>query len=211
VWADRRAAGEALSRLLSGRSDLAGALVLGLPRGGTIVAGPVARALGAEVDACLVRKLGVPDQPELAFGAIASGGIRVFNEEIVDQAGITVQEVATIAACEERELAWRETAYRSGRPPLRPVGRDIVLVDDGLATGATMRAAIRAMRAAGARRIVVAVPVASSRAVRELARDVDEVITLETPRQFVAVGAHYGEFSPPSDDEVRAALRSECP
>ncbi len=209
MWVDRRAAGEALGRLLSGRSDLAGALVLGLPRGGTIVACPVARALGAEVDACLVRKLGVPDQPELAFGAIASGGVRVLNEEIVRHAGITRREIAAIAAREERELAWRETAYRSGRPPLRPEGRDIVLVDDGLATGATMRAAIQAMRAAGARRIVVAVPVASPHTVREIARDRVEVIALETPGQFVAVGAHYSDFAPPSDDEVRSALQSD--
>jgi putative phosphoribosyl transferase len=184
----------------------AGVIVLALPRGGVPVAFEVARALDAALDVLLVRKLGVPQQPELAMGAIAAGGVRVLHQAVVDALGITPEVVDAVAAREGAELARREDAYRSGRPPLDVAGRTVVVVDDGLATGSTMRAAVAALRALQAGRIVVAVPVGAQETCQALAGDADEVVCVEAPAHFQAVGQWYDDFAPTTDDEIRALL-----
>ena len=204
-FADRTEAGRALARALA-RHAGPETLVLALPRGGVPVAAEVARALEAPLDVFLVRKLGVPGHEELAFGAIASGGIRVYNDEIVRLANLDAGAIERVAADEARELDRRERAYRRGRAAPSPRGRDVIVVDDGLATGATMRAAVRALRRLAPRRIVVAVPVASEEAVADLAREADDVVSVETPRPFHGVGAWYRDFSQTTDEEVRAVL-----
>lgn len=188
---------------LAGRDDV---LVLALPRGGIPVAHEVARALGAPLDVFLARKLGVPGQPELAMGAIASGGVRVLHQAVVDALRITPQEIEEVAAREAAELARREQAYRVGRPSLEVAGRTVAVVDDGLATGATMRAAVTALRARLPARIVVAVPVGARETCEELAREADEVVCVHQPRAFVAVGQWYDDFSQTTDDQIRALL-----
>ena len=205
-FADRRDAGRALAKALAGRHADDDVVVLALPRGGVPVAVEIARALGAPLDVFLVRKLGVTGQEELAFGAIASGGVRVFNDDIVRLARLDESEIERVSRAERLELERRASLYRAGRgePELR--GRTALLVDDGLATGATMRAAVQALRALGPSRIVVAVPVGSREAVAALADQADEVVCLETPEPFHGVGAWYGDFSQTSDEEVRAAL-----
>jgi putative phosphoribosyl transferase len=218
AFPDRAGAGQALTaRLghlagpsgpLSGVAGEAGVIVLGLPRGGVPVAYEVAQALGAPLDVLLVRKLGAPQQPELAMGAIAAGGVRVVHQAVVDLLGITPDIVDEVAAREGAELARREQAYRAGRPPLDVAGRTVVVVDDGLATGSTMRAAVAALRALSAGRIVVAVPVGARETCRELALEADEVVCLRTPADFHAVGQFYDDFSPTTDDEIRALLGS---
>ena len=211
VYANRVEAGEVLAdrlRHYAGRSDL---VVLGLPRGGVPVAAAVARALDAPLDVLVVRKVGVPGHRELAMGAIASGGARVLSPELIAELGISEAQVAAIIAEEERELARREQAFRRGRAPLVVRDRTVILVDDGLATGSTMRAAVQAMRELGATRIVVAVPVGSTEACRELATIADEVICALIPRSFYAVGAWYLDFSDTTDDEVRSLLQSAAP
>jgi predicted phosphoribosyltransferase len=208
AYANRVEAGEILATRLghyAGRSDV---LVLGLPRGGVPVAAAVARALGAPLDVLVVRKVGVPGHRELAMGAIASGGARVLSRDLIAELGISDTQVAAIIAEEERELARREQAFRHGRAPLVIRDRTVILVDDGLATGSTMRAAVQAMRALGATRIVVAVPVGSAEACSELASIADEVICARIPRSFYAVGAWYLDFSDTTDDEVRSLLRA---
>jgi len=184
----------------AGRSDV---LVLALPRGGVPVAFEVAAALAAPLDVFLVRKLGFPGQPELAMGAIASGGIRVVNESIVRELQLDDGLIDRVAAREEAELARRELAYRGERPPPELEGRTVVLVDDGLATGATMRAAAEAVRARGPRRVVVAVPAAPPQAVAGLRDVADDIVTLLTPEPFHAVGLWYEDFREVPDDEVR--------
>jgi predicted phosphoribosyltransferase len=206
VFEDRVHAGRELARLLgryAGRDDV---LVLALPRGGVPVGFEIARALGAPLDVFVVRKLGTPGQEELALGAIASGGMRVLNAEIVASLGLPPSAIDRIAAREQVELARRERTYRGDRP-LPPVGgRTVIVVDDGLATGATMRAAVAALRQMGCGRIVVAVPVGAAESVAALREVADEVVCAATPAPFYGVGMWYGEFAQTSDDEVRALL-----
>jgi putative phosphoribosyl transferase len=207
---DRREAGQTLARELSRLRDRSDVVVLGLPRGGVAVAHEVAAALGAPLDVFVVRKLGVPGHEELAMGAIASGGVRVLNEELVDQLGIDQTTIDEVAAREGRELVRREEAYRGrlGAPELR--GRTAILVDDGIATGSTMRAAIIALKQHEPGRIVVASPVAAPSICRELRGQVDEVVCVMTPEPMLAIGAWYEDFAQMSDEEVRAILeRSE--
>jgi predicted phosphoribosyltransferase len=170
------------------------------------VAFEVAEALDAPLDVFLVRKLGLPGQEELAMGAIASGGVRVLNDYVVQALQIPKEVIDAIAAREQDELERRERAYRGNRPPPDVRGRTVILVDDGLATGATMRAAVAALRQERAGRIVVAVPVASPDVCAELGREVDEIVCLETPEPFYAVGYWYQDFSPTTDEEVRDLL-----
>jgi predicted phosphoribosyltransferase len=204
---DRAHAGRVLGERL--RDPYAGAadvLVLGLPRGGVPVAFEVARILAAPLDVFVVRKLGVPGHEELAMGAIASGGTRVLNESVVAALGLGEEEIARAAAVEGDELGRRERAYRGDRGPVDTSGCTVILVDDGLATGSTMRAAAVAVRAQSPERVVVAVPVAARQTCDELGVDADEVVCLQTPEPFYAVGAWYEDFAPTSDDEVRRLL-----
>jgi predicted phosphoribosyltransferase len=180
--------------------------VLALPRGGVVVGFELARELGLPLDIQLVRKLGVPGREELAMGAIAGDGTRVLNSALIAQLGITEQEIASIAVRERRELERRERAYRDGRAAMDVSGRTVILVDDGLATGATMRVAALAVRARRPGRIVVAVPVGAKDVCDMLAEIVDEVVCPAGSGTFPAVGAAYDDFSQVSDDEVRELL-----
>ncbi len=203
---DRSEAGRLLGERLreyAGRDDV---VVLALPRGGVPVGFEVADALGAPLDVFVVRKLGVPGHEELAFGAVASGGVRVLNASVVDAALMGSDDVERVARRELVEVERREAAYRGGRPPVDVEGKVAILVDDGLATGASMRAAIRAVRQRNPSRIVVAVPTAAASTCDELAREVDEIVCLRTPEPFYAVGLWYDDFSQTSDDEVRELL-----
>jgi predicted phosphoribosyltransferase len=186
-------------------------IVLGLPRGGVPVAAEVADALGAPLDVLVVRKLGVPGHVELAFGAIASGGARVINPDVLAVAALSDAAVAAVIAAETRELTRREQRYRGACPPLPLRGRTAVVVDDGLATGATMRAAVRALRELGAARVIAAAPVGSEEACALLARDADVVVCPTVPRRFHAVGAWYADFAPVSDEAVAALLGGGSP
>ncbi len=206
TFADRTEAGQRLARALhayAGRADL---LVLALPRGGVPVAFEVARALRAPLDLLLVRKLGVPGQEELAMGAIASGGIRVLNREVIAATGVGEARIEAAAAREQRELERRATAYRGDRPPAEIAGRCIILIDDGLATGATMRAALAALRPQHPGALVVAVPVAPRDTLSRLRAEADDVVCLEAPDDFYAIGAWYRDFGQLDDDQVRDLL-----
>jgi predicted phosphoribosyltransferase len=203
---DRRDAGKQLAARLMhyrGRTDV---LVLGLPRGGVPVAYEVARGLQVPLDVFVVRKLGAPGHEELAMGAIASGGVQVINQDVVHQLQISQLDIEAAALRETLELERRERDYRNGCPPLEVHGRTAILIDDGLATGATMRAAIAALRQRDAGKIVVAVPVAAPRTCAEMERYVDEMVCLLTPQDFQAVGEWYEDFSQTSDQEVRHLL-----
>ena len=205
-FADRSAAGRELAKRLSryaGRKDI---VVLGLPRGGVPVAYEVAAALAAPLDVFVVRKLGVPGHEELAMGAIASGGVRVLNERVVNEVGIDAPEIEAVADRERAELERRERAYRGERDPIDVEGKTVIVVDDGLATGATMRAAITALRDRQADTIVVAVPTGSPQTCAEIGETVDEIVCARTPEEFTAVGLWYCDFEPTSDDEVRRLL-----
>ena len=205
-FVDRREAGRVLARQLekySGRDDV---VVLALPRGGVPVAYEVASALGAPLDVFLVRKLGTPGHRELAMGAIASGGVRVLNEDVVRWYGIPEAAIEAVAREEAEELLRRERAYREGRPAPALANRIVILVDDGLATGSTMRAAAQAVRAHHPSRVVVAVPVGAPQTCRELAEVADEVICARMPEPFSAVGQWYLNFDQTDDDEVRELL-----
>jgi putative phosphoribosyl transferase len=205
-FADRSAAGRELAERLSryaGRKDI---VVLGLPRGGVPVAYEVAAALAAPLDVFVVRKLGVPGHEELAMGAIASGGVRVLNERVVNEVGIDAPEIEAVADRERAELERRERAYRGERDPIDVDGKTVIVVDDGLATGATMRAAITALRDRRADAIVVAVPTGSPQTCAEIGETVDEIVCARTPEEFTAVGVWYRDFEPTSDDEVRRLL-----
>jgi putative phosphoribosyl transferase len=205
-FTDRRDAGRRLATDLAdyaGRDDV---VVLGLPRGGVPVAYEVARSLGARLDVFVVRKLGVPGHEELAMGAIASGGVRVLNEDVVATAGIQPAEIEFVAGRELERLAAQERDFRGERPPANVGGRTAIAVDDGLATGATMRAAVIALRERGAARIVAAVPTAPGATCQALRRLADDVVCVSTPDPFLAVGLWYADFAPVSDREVRELL-----
>jgi predicted phosphoribosyltransferase len=205
-FAHRREAGIELARHLSHYKDRDDVTVLALPRGGVPVAYEVARALRAPLDVFLVRKLGVPGYRELAMGAIASGGVRVLNEDVVGWYGISPAVIESVARDEQVELDRREREYRGGRSPLDLRGRAVLLCDDGLATGSTMKAAVQAVRAQGASRIVVAVPVGAPDTCHHLAEVADELVCARMPEPFSAVGLWYHDFSPTTDAEVRALL-----
>jgi putative phosphoribosyl transferase len=206
LFRDRRDAGRKLARAMRayGSDDV---IVLALPRGGVPVAYEVARAIDAPLDVFLVRKLGAPGQPELAMGAIASGGIVFVNSDVMQAMDLPPQAIESAAAREQIELARRERVYRGQRPYPRLEGRTVILVDDGLATGSSMRAAARAVAAQKPRKIVVAVPVAAPSTCAELAREVHEVVCPYTPVDFSAVGHWYDNFTQTEDEEVQQLLR----
>ncbi len=206
VFENRRAAGRALAAELSPLSGEPALTVLGLARGGVPVAWEVAAALRAPLDAFLVRKLGVPGWPELAMGALTTGGAVVRNEDVVRAADVTEEEVQRVIDRESAELARREAVYRGDRPPAPVRGRTVILVDDGLATGASMLAAVRAVRQAGAARVVVAVPVGAAAACRRIAEEADELVCISEPADFHAVGQAYEDFTQTTDAEVCALL-----
>ena len=208
---DRFQAGRQLAAALQPYAGRPKLLVLALPRGGVPVGYEVARALNAPLDVMLVRKLGVPGHEELAMGAIASGGIRVLSDDVVKAFGIPERVIASIVAEEEEELDRRELAYRDHRPPPEVKGRTVILVDDGLATGSTMRAAAAALRAQHPERLVVAVPVAPPEICVSLRSEVDDVVCARAPEPFFAVGNWYDDFSQISDEEVRELLRAGSP
>jgi putative phosphoribosyl transferase len=206
TFPNRAEAGRRLAEKLdsyAGRDDV---IVLGLPRGGVPVAYEVARRLRVPLDVFIVRKLGVPGFEELALGAIASGGVRVLNEDVLRVLPNANELVASVTTREMAELERREQIYRDGRPAPEFLGRTVILVDDGLATGATMRAAVKALRQLGAAQIIVAVPVGAADTCRELEHEVDETVCVMAPEWFQAVGQFYDDFSQTSDDEVRQLL-----
>ncbi|OIN81524.1 phosphoribosyltransferase [Mycobacterium malmoense] len=205
TFRDRREAGRALAAELTSYRDRDGVLVFGLARGGVPVAWEVAAALHAPLDVFLVRKLGVPRWSELAMGALASGGV-VMNDDVVSSLHVTDEQVREVIASETAELARRERAYRGGRPIADPRDKVVILVDDGIATGASMLAAVRALRAAAPRSIVAAVPVGPPSTCRELAREADDVVCATMPPGFEAVGQAYADFHQINDDEVRELL-----
>jgi putative phosphoribosyl transferase len=206
LFSNRAEAGRALAERLvayQGRSDL---IVLGIPRGGVSVALEVAAALHAPLEVFVVRKLGVPGQEELAFGAISSGGVRVLNNELVEALGIPERDIETVTKEERNELERRERAYRGTKPPLNVAGMTAILVDDGIATGSSMQAAIMALRHLHPARIVVAVPVAPVTTCDRLRRIADEVVCAYMPASFLAVGEFYEDFLPVGDEEVTGYL-----
>jgi putative phosphoribosyl transferase len=206
AFSNRAEAGRQLAEKLdkyAGRKDV---IVLGLPRGGVPVAYEVAKRLHAPLDVFIVRKLGVPGFEELAAGAIASGGVRVLNEDVVRAIPHAEEAIEAVTAKETAELERREHIYRQGRPAPELRGRVVILLDDGLATGATMRAAVKALRQQGAAKIVVAVPVGPPDTCREIQQEADETICLSTPPFFQAVGQYYEDFSQTSDEDVRELL-----
>lgn len=203
---DRTDAGRVLAELLRHHAGDPRVLVLALPRGGVPVGYEIARALGAPLDVFVVRKLGVPGHEELALGAIASGNLLVLNDDVVHALRLTRDVIDAIAAEEGRELERRETAYRGTRPRIDPSGKVIIIVDDGLATGATMRAAVRALRDKGADLLIVAVPAAAPQTCAELQMEVDEIVCAITPEPFDAVGLWYEDFSQTTDAEVQDLL-----
>lgn len=203
---DRFEAGRVLAESLRSYAHRPDVLVLALPRGGVPVGFEVARVLGVPLDVFLVRKLGTPGQEELAMGAIASGGVRILNREVIDELGISAEVLDAVTAAEQRELMRREQDYRQGRPAPELEGRTVLLVDDGLATGSTMRAAVAAVREHDPARVVVAVPVAPVDTCERFRREADEVVCVRTPEPFYAVGLWYENFGQTSDAEVRALL-----
>ena len=206
IYRNRSEAGKHLAAQLAKYANREDVLVLALPRGGVPVAFEVAKALRAPLDIFLVRKLGVPGHEELAMGAIATGGVRVLNPDVVDYLGIPASVIDAVAADELRELDRRERAYRGDRPEPDVRGKTVILVDDGLATGSTMRAAAAALRQQGPDRIVVAVPVSAPQTCDEYRMGVDEIICVKTPEPFYGVGLWYADFSQTTDEEVRELL-----
>ncbi|WP_128547820.1 phosphoribosyltransferase [Larkinella soli] len=204
---DRTDAGRQLAERLAAYAGGPEVRVLALPRGGVPVAYEVAVRLAVPLDVFLVRKLGVPGQEELALGAIATGGVRVLNRSVLRSMNIRPDQIEQIAAHEQRELHRRELAYRSGRPPVQITGKTILLIDDGLATGATMRAAVEAVRKSAPAKVVVAVPVGAADVCRDFRRLADAVVCLVTPEPFYGVGMWYKQFGQTTDEEVRALLK----
>ena len=203
---DRYDAGRRLAVALSSYADQPDLLILALPRGGVPVAYEVARALHAALDVFLVRKLGFPGHPELAMGAIATGGVRILDRQLIRMYGVPAEEIERVTVAERREMERRERLYRDGRPPPDVSGRTVILVDDGLATGSSMRAAVEALREEGAKKIVVAVPVAAPDTCAAMKDEVDEIVCAVTPEPFRAVGMWYADFSETTDEEVREIL-----
>ena len=203
---DRSEAGRVLAGHLRKYADRDDVIVLGLPRGGVPVAAEVARALGAPLDVFIVRKLGVPGHEELAMGAVASGGVRVVNDDVVRGLALDDRTIDRVAARELAELHRRERSYRGDRPDPDFAGRTVILVDDGLATGSSMRAAVKALAARHPARVVVAVPIAARDTCAALLREADEVVCPVTPEPFHAVGLWYEDFSQTTDEEVHALL-----
>jgi putative phosphoribosyl transferase len=210
MFVDRQEAGTRLAERLSSYAAAA-PIVIGLPRGGVPVAAVVASALGAPLDIIVVRKLGCPWQPELGFGAVAEGGIRVTNDALVHDLDLTPEELAAVTAREEAELERRVRTYRGGRSPIAVDGRVVILVDDGLATGYTARAAVEALRRRRAEKVILAVPVASEAGASELRRHADDVVAVATPSWFLAIGEFYEDFSQTSDEDVIALLEQGAP
>jgi predicted phosphoribosyltransferase len=208
AFPDRAEAGRFLATRLSKYSGRDDVIALGLPRGGVPVAYEVARALRVPLDVFIVRKLGVPGFEELAVGAIASGGVRVLNEDVVRGLPNADEIIEAVTKRETEEVERREQKYRDGRPAPEICGRTVILIDDGLATGATMRAAVKALRQRGAAKIVVAVPVGPPETCREFENEADEVVCASAPEFFQAVGQYYEDFSQTSDEEVRQLLAS---
>jgi putative phosphoribosyl transferase len=217
LFRDRADAGRILARLVApvardaarhvSRSAFgSNPLILALPRGGVPVGFELARTLHAEFDVFVVRKLGMPGHEELAIGAIATGGVRVLNEDLIGQSGLSADVINLVAQREQQELERRERTYRNGRAPASVANRVVILVDDGLATGATMRAAVKALRIEQAARIIVAVPVAPPETCEELRDEADQVICAETPEPFAAIGLWYENFAQTTDEEVRSLL-----
>ncbi|HSO76634.1 MAG TPA: phosphoribosyltransferase [Blastocatellia bacterium] len=211
-FVNRTEAGKLLATRLTRYGGRRDTLVMALPRGGVPVAFEIARALCAPIDVFLVRKLGLPGQEELAMGAIASGGVKVLNRDVVGYLNIPEMTINAVARKEQQELERRERLYRGDSPPAEVRGKTVILVDDGLATGSTMRAAIAALKDLGPDRIVVAVPVAPPSTINELFREVDEVVCILTPEDFRGVGRWYQDFSQTTDQEVRSLLdtANEC-
>jgi len=205
---NRAEAGSELARKLERYRDMTGVLVLGLPRGGVPVANAVAIALNAPLDILLVRKLGVPGQDELAMGAIAGNGIQILNDSVIQYLGIPESVVEAVTKREAEELRRREGEYRGIRPPADIPGKTVIVVDDGLATGSTMKAAIAALRRQDPAKIIVAVPTASLETCEELKSAADEIVCAITPEPFYAVGFSYEDFEQTTDDEVRALIQS---
>lgn len=203
---DRTEAGQKLAEQLSAYGNRPDVLVLGLPRGGVPVAFEIAKALNAPLDVFVVRKLGVPDRPELAMGAIASGGVRVLNQDVVRSFDISNQIIDRVTESEQKELQRRENLYRGNRPAPDYTDRTIILVDDGLATGATMRAAVQALRQHKPTRIAIAVPIAAPETCQEFRAQVDEITCFLTPERLWAVGRGYEDFRQTTDEEVQELL-----
>jgi putative phosphoribosyl transferase len=203
---NRTEAGQILADNLGNYANREDVVVLALPRGGVPVAAEVAKGLNAPLDVFVVRKLGLPGHPELAMGAIASGGVRVFNGEVVNALRIPDEVIDAVSAEELIELQRREKAYRTDRPPLDVEGKTVIVVDDGIATGSTMLAAVSALRQLNAGRIVVATPVIAASSYREIQRIADEVAAVMIPERFYAVGQWYEDFSQANDEEVRDLL-----
>lgn len=206
IFQDRKEAGRILAERLAAYKNRHDVVILALPRGGVPVGYEVAKALNAPFDVFVVRKLGVPGQEELAMGAIASGGVRVINEDVAELLRIPEEMIEEVAANEKEELERRERLYRGDRPGLDARGRVAILIDDGLATGSTMRAAAAAVRGQQPTRIVVAAPVAAASTCAELRNEVDEVVCAETPEPFYAISLWYRDFTQTTDDEVRELL-----
>src|SRR5215831_16164616 len=206
IYHDRTDAGKQLASQLSEYTDRNDVLVLALPRGGVPVAYEVAKALRAPLDVFLVRKLGVPGYEELAMGAIATGDVRVLNDDVVSYLKIPETVINSVTASEQKELDRRERVYRGNRSEPDVKGKTVILIDDGLATGSTMRAAVAALRQQGPARIVVAVPVGAPETCADFQAEADEAVCARTPEPFYAVGVWYGDFSQTTDEEVRALL-----
>ena len=211
IFTDRKHAGRALAQKLSDYAHRPDVVVLALPRGGVPVAAEVARGLDAPLDVFVVRKIGVPGNPELAMGAIASGGVTILSTDLIARLRIPPSAVEETIEQERQELARRERSYRAGRPAPDFAGRTVILVDDGLATGASMRAAVAAVRKLSPRSIVVAVPVAAPASCDEAAAEADACICVSTPPDFMAVGEWYADFGQTTDEEVRALLDAASP
>ena len=211
LFKNRRQAGQLLGRSLQTLPALKGAtdiLIIALPRGGVPVAWEVAEKLDAKLDVLIVRKLGVPGHEELAMGAIASGGIQVLNRDVVDSLAISEKDIEEVAVQEEREIIRRNSLYRNGKPQINVRGKTVIVVDDGLATGSTMRAAVRTLRKDQPKLLIIAVPVAPTSTCQQLRSEVDELVCLHTPPNFLSVGLWYDEFEQTTDEEVRELLQS---
>ena len=208
IFANRTDAGQELALRLRKYANRDDVIVLGAPRGGVPIAFEVATALRAPLDVFVLRKLGVPGREEFAFGAIASGGVQILDRRAMEGWGITGLDIERVTRAEKQELERRERAYRGGRPPLDVSGLTVILVDDGIATGSSMRAAIRALRQMKPARIVIAVPVAPSSTCSQLQFEADELVCLEMPEPFYGVGQFYGDFSQVSDEEVKKLLEN---